>query len=54
MKRVLLGIAVAATVALGTSPASAEETGVQICGFTPPVPCGVCVNENPVSQCVWI
>lgn len=49
MKRLILGLAVAAAATFA-APASAES-GVQWCGFTPALPCGVCVDE--VGQCAW-
>jgi hypothetical protein len=51
MKRVIAGLAVAAVAAL-TAPAASAHVVVDDCGsFTPPMPCGVCVYEGPVSKC---
>ena len=52
MKRVILGLAVA-TAAVLAAPASADVY-VDDCGsFTPPMPCGVCVYENPINDCYY-
>jgi len=50
MKRLLLGLAVAAAAAGTAAPASAHVT-VQYCYATAIYPCGVCVSEAGVSKC---
>lgn len=51
MKRLLAGLAVAAAVVVPAAPAAADPV-VQMCGFTPPLPCGVCVTDE-WGYCVW-
>lgn len=51
MQRLMLGLAVAAVAALPAAPASAGVE-VQHCYMTVVVPCGVCVDEGPVDECV--
>lgn len=50
MKRVVLGLAVAAAAAFTAQPASAHVE-IQRCYATFIYPCGVCVHEGPVSKC---
>lgn len=45
MKRFLISAALIAAAA-GASPAQAAGAEVVFCGFTPPVPCGVCVIDD--------
>ena len=51
MRGLVLGIAVAAVAALTATPAAAQAE-VLWCGFTPPVPCGVCVDGPAGRECV--
>ena len=49
MKRIVLGLSIAAVAAFAAPPASA---GVEIirCGITPRIPCGVCYTDVTVGQ----
>ena len=51
MKRVVLGLAVAAVAALQAAPASANPVEVQRCYATVIYPCGVCVTVGEVTEC---
>ena len=50
MKRIVLGLTVAAAAAFTATPAAAHVE-VQYCYATAIYPCGVCVYEGPVSKC---
>jgi len=45
MKRMILGLTVAAAAAFAAPHASAASYEIQKCGITPRIPCGVCVYD---------
>lgn len=53
MKRLLLGVAAVAAVVTTAAPASGHVT-VEECYATVVIPCGVCVSEGPVNECVML
>jgi hypothetical protein len=50
MKRMILGLTVAAAAAFAAPHASAADIEIQKCGITPRIPCGVCITDPTLGQ----